>query len=60
MNKDYKEKFKNDFKLWPYICTCYRSKNNYARNINHGEAVLAGIILATKLSIIKKFVNRKH
>ena len=29
-------------------------KNNYARNINHGEAVLAGIILATKLSIIKK------
>ena len=29
-------------------------KNNYSKNITHGEAVLAGMILATKLSIIKK------
>ena len=28
-------------------------KNNYAHRINHGEAVLAGMILATKLSVIK-------
>ena len=29
-------------------------KNNYSKNITHGEAVLAGMILATKLSILKK------
>ena len=29
-------------------------KNNYSKNITHGEAVLSGIILATRLSIIKK------
>ena len=34
-------------------------KNNYSKNITHGEAVLAGMILATKLSIIKKFVIKK-
>ncbi len=30
------------------------AKNNYSGKINHGEAVLIGIILATKLSILKK------
>jgi len=34
-------------------------KNNYSKNITHGEAVLAGIILATKLSVIKKVCNKK-
>ena len=34
-------------------------KNNYSKNITHGEAVLSGMILATKLSIIKKFVIKK-
>ena len=34
-------------------------KNNYSKNITHGEAVLAGMILATKLSIIKKVCNPK-
>ena len=29
-------------------------KNNYSNKITHGEAVLAGMILETKLSIIKK------
>ena len=32
-------------------------KNNYSKNITHGEAVLAGMILATKLSVIKKVSN---
>ena len=32
-------------------------KNNYAHRINHGEAVLAGMILATKLSVIKKICS---
>jgi len=34
-------------------------KNNYSKSITHGEAVLAGMILATKLSIIKKVCNKK-
>ena len=27
-------------------------KNNYSKKITHGEAVLSGMILATKLSVI--------
>ena len=34
-------------------------KNNYSKNITHGEAVLAGMMLATKLSVIKKVCNKK-
>jgi len=34
-------------------------KNNYSKNITHGEAVLTGMILAVKLSIIKKVCNKK-
>ena len=30
------------------------AKNNYSKKITHGEAVLAGMILAVKLSVIKK------
>ena len=29
-------------------------KNNYSKKITHGEAVLSGMMLATKLSVIKK------
>ena len=34
-------------------------KNNYSKNTTHGEAVLAGIILATKLSIVKNVCKNK-
>jgi 3-dehydroquinate synthase/shikimate kinase/3-dehydroquinate synthase len=34
-------------------------KNNYSKNITHGEAVLSGMILATKLSVIKKICSIK-
>ena len=34
-------------------------KNNYSKNITHGEAVLSGMILATKLSRIKKVCDKK-
>ena len=34
-------------------------KNNYSKKITHGEAVLSGIILATKLSVIKKICSLK-
>jgi 3-dehydroquinate synthase/shikimate kinase/3-dehydroquinate synthase len=34
-------------------------KNNYSNKITHGEAVLSGIILATKLSLINKICNKR-
>ena len=34
-------------------------KNNYSNKITHGEAVLSGIILATKISLIKKICNKR-
>ena len=34
-------------------------QNNYSKNLTHGEAVLAGMILATKLSVIKKVCDEK-
>ena len=34
-------------------------KSIYSKNITHGEAVLAGMLLATKLSVIKKVCNKK-
>tara|TARA_B100001093_G_scaffold319008_1_gene304387 strand:- start:1337 stop:2443 length:1107 start_codon:yes stop_codon:yes gene_type:complete len=34
-------------------------KNNYSKNITHGEAVLAGMILATKLSVAKNLCTNK-
>jgi len=33
-------------------------KNNYSKKITHGEAVLSGMILATKVSLIKKVCNK--
>ena len=33
-------------------------KNNYSKKITHGEAVLSGIILATKLSVIRKICSQ--
>jgi 3-dehydroquinate synthase len=34
-------------------------KNNYSKKITHGEAVLSGMILATKLSVVKKICHIK-
>ena len=34
-------------------------KNNYSKKITHGEAVLSGMILAIKLSVIKKICSTK-
>ena len=33
-----------------------KQKNNYSKSITHGEAVLSGMILASRLSVIKKLV----
>ena len=35
------------------------AKNNFSKRTTHGEAVLCGIILATRLSVIKKLCNVK-
>ena len=34
-------------------------KNNYSKKITHGEAVLSGMILALRLSLVKKICNIK-
>ena len=34
-------------------------KNNYSKKVTHGEAVLSGMILAARVSLIKKVCNRK-
>ena len=34
-------------------------RNNYSKNITHGEAVLSGMILATKLSVVKRICSSK-
>ncbi len=34
-------------------------KNNYSKKVTHGEAVLSGMILATKLSVVKKVCHIK-
>jgi 3-dehydroquinate synthase len=34
-------------------------KNNYTKKITHGEAVLTGMILAAKISFLKKICNRE-
>jgi 3-dehydroquinate synthase len=35
------------------------AKNHYSKKINHGEAVLIGMMIATKLSYLKKICNQK-
>ena len=35
------------------------AKNNYSKNITHGEAVLTGIILETRLSVYKNICSNK-
>ena len=34
-------------------------KNNYSKSVTHGEAVLSGIIMATKLSVLKNFCKQE-
>ena len=34
-------------------------KNNYSTNVTHGEAVLSGMILAIKLSVVKKICKKE-
>tara|TARA_A100001011_G_scaffold396908_1_gene496309 strand:- start:303 stop:1412 length:1110 start_codon:yes stop_codon:yes gene_type:complete len=60
VNKDEKEK--NDRMILNFGHTFAHAievSNKYSGKINHGEAVLAGMILATRLSFVKKVCSRK-
>jgi len=60
VNKDFKEKnLRMTLNFGHTFAHAIEVKNNYSKNINHGEAVLTGMILATKLSIIKKVCKPK-
>jgi len=60
VNKDVHEKnFRMILNFGHTFAHAIEIKNNYSKNITHGEAVLTGMILATKLSVIKKVCNKK-
>ena len=60
VNKDVKEKnLRMSLNFGHTFAHASVVKNNYSKKITHGEAVLAGMILATKLSVIKKVCNQK-
>ena len=55
------EKEKNIRKILNFGHTfahAYEATNNYSKNLNHGEAVLLGIISASNFAYGKKFLNR--
>ena len=55
VNKDVKEKNQRMILNFGHtFAHAIEIKNNYSKRTTHGEAVLTGMILATKLSIIKK------
>ncbi len=60
VNKDMKEKnLRMILNFGHTFAHAIEIKNSYSKNITHGEAVLSGMILATKLSIIKNLCNKK-
>jgi len=60
VNKDVNEKNKRMILNYGHtFAHAIEVKNNYSKNITHGEAVLAGMILAAKLSVIKKVCTKK-
>ena len=55
VNKDVNEKgLRMTLNFGHTFAHAIEAKNNYSKNMTHGEAVLSGIILATRLSVIKK------
>ena len=60
VNKDVHEKdLRMNLNFGHTFAHAIEVKNNYSKKITHGEAVLAGMVLATKLSIFKKVCNKK-
>ena len=61
VQKDEKEKkFEKSFKLWTYFCSySYEATLGYSKKLNHGEAVILGMLSALKFSYKKKLINKK-
>lgn len=60
VNKDFKESGERMILNFGHtFAHAIETKNNYSKNINHGEAVLMGMMLATKLSYLKKITSKK-
>ncbi len=61
VNKDVKEKnLRMILNFGHTFAHAIEIKNNYSKNTTHGEAVLSGMVLATKLSVVKKFCKTTH
>jgi len=60
VNKDVKEKnFRMILNFGHTFAHAIEAQNKFSERINHGEAVLIGMMMATKLSVIKKVCSRK-
>ena len=60
VNKDVNEKgFRMILNFGHTFAHAIEIKNNYSKNTTHGEAVLSGMILATKLSVVKRICSSK-
>ena len=60
VNKDVNEKgLRMKLNFGHTFAHAIEAKSRYSKNLTHGEAVLSGMILATKLSCIKKVCKRK-
>ena len=61
VNKDVKEKnLRMILNFGHTFAHAIEIKNNYSKMTTHGEAVLSGMILATKLSVAKKFCKSEY
>ena len=56
VNKDVNEKNLRMILNFGHTRPRNRSKNKYSKKMTHGEAVLSGMILASRLSVLKKSV----
>tara|TARA_B100001250_G_C19784214_1_gene783334 strand:+ start:277 stop:1386 length:1110 start_codon:yes stop_codon:yes gene_type:complete len=60
VNKDLKEKnIRMILNFGHSFAHAIEAKNRYSKKINHGEAVLMGMMIITKLSFIKKICSQK-
>ena len=60
VNKDVNEKdFRMILNFGHTFAHAIEIKNNYSKNTTHGEAVLSGMILAIKLSVVKRICSSK-
>tara|TARA_B110000971_G_scaffold219600_1_gene261089 strand:- start:423 stop:1532 length:1110 start_codon:yes stop_codon:yes gene_type:complete len=60
VNKDFKEKnIRMILNFGHTFAHAIELQNNYSKKINHGEAVIMGMMMATKLSCLKNICNKK-